>query len=248
MKRYTKVLSAVMLAIGLSIGACSKSVEGETKKWAAYSTRVTELAAQYPGFKAAIEARKQSAQKIHDAADGLEGDDKIKKLSEANTSLMGGFVHELDDLDDKIKRLREARVEAAAQAGDTTKMGVKVAAEDAQKTLDRIDGVLKSGAADEAAAAAVMKKIAADIDTAQSALDKVLAVDKAKKDEAAAAKKAEADAKAADAKAAEEKVAPWTCEYCGNKNAHDKTSCESCGAAHAKAGEAKGEAKGEEKK
>ncbi len=239
MKRYTSVLSAVVLAIGLSVGACSKSVEGETKKWATYSTRVTELAAQYPGFKGAIEARKQAAQKLHDAADKLEGDDKIQKLAEANTALMAGFVDELDDLDDKVKKLREARVEAAAKAGDTTKLGAKVAAEDAQKTLDRVDAALKSGAADEAAAAAVLKKIESDIDTAQSAIDKVLEVDQAKKDEAAAAKKAEADAKAADAKAADEKVAPWSCEYCGNKNAHDKTSCESCGAARGKPGDAK---------
>lgn len=237
MKRLTSVLSAVVLAIGLSVGACSKSVEGETKKWTTYSTRVTELSALYPGFKGALEARKQAAQKLHDAAGTLEGDAKISKLSEANKALMAGFVDDLDDIEAKIKRLREARVEAAAKAGDTTQLGAKVAAEDAQRALDRVDEALKAGAADEAAAAAVLKKIGADLDTAQAALDKVLAVDQAKKDEAAAAKKAEVDAKDADAKAAEAKVAPWTCTYCGSKNTHDKAACESCGAP--KAGEAK---------
>jgi colicin import membrane protein len=231
MKRLTSVLSAVVLATSLLVGACSKSVEGETKKWTTYSTRVTELSALYPGFKGALEARKKAAQAIHDAADKLDGDAKIEKLAEANTALMGGFVDDLDDLDDKVKRLREARVEAAAKAGDTTQLGAKVAAEDAQKAIDRVDATLKAGAPDEAAATAVLKKIEADLDTAQAALDKVLAVDQAKKDEAAAAKKAEADAKKADADAADAKVAPWTCAYCGTKNAHDHTNCDSCGAA-----------------
>lgn len=224
----------VVLSLGLAISACSKSVEGETKRWASNSARVTELGALYPGFKGAIDARAQSAKKIYDAAAGLEGDAKISKLSEANSALMKGFVDELDDLEAKVKSLREARVEAAAKASDGTQLGAKVAAEDAQKALDRVDAALKAGAADEAGAAAVLKKIESDLDTAQSALDKVLAVQQAKKDEADAAKKAESDAKSSAAAADAAKVAPWTCAYCGSKNAHDKTSCDSCGAARAK--------------
>ena len=50
MKRLTSVLSAVVLATSLLVGACSKSVEGETKKWTTYSTRVTELSAT-PGVE-----------------------------------------------------------------------------------------------------------------------------------------------------------------------------------------------------
>lgn len=232
MQRFSRALFVLLTAFMMVVGACSKSVEGETKRWTANSTRVSELSAQYPGFKAAIEARKVAAQKLRDAADGLDGDAKIAKLSEANTALMATFVDDLDELDDRVKRLREARVEAAAKAGDSSsQLGAKVAAEDAQKTLDRIDGILKTGAADEAAAAAVLKKIETDLDTAQAAVDKVLAIDKEKKDEAAAAKKSEVDSKAAaDAKAAAQ-VAPWKCEYCGSENAHDDASCKSCGAA-----------------
>jgi DNA repair exonuclease SbcCD ATPase subunit len=239
----TRALLVWMMALAMIVGACSKTVEGESNKWTANSATVTELSAQYPGFKPAIEARKQAAQKIYDAAAGLDGDAKIEKLAEANTALMNGFVRELDVIDDRMKKLREGRVEAAALAGDSTQLGAKVAVEDAQKALDRVEATLKSGAADEASAAAILKKVNADLETAQKALDKLLAVDKSKKDDAAAAKKTEGDAKAAEAAAADAKVAPWKCEYCGNSNTHDKTSCESCGAARAADKAAKPDAK-----
>lgn len=231
MQSLTRVLFTWLTAMMLLLGGCSKSVEGESKKWAANATKVGELGAMYPGFKAAIEARKAAAQKIYEAAEGLDEKAKIEKLSEANRTLMGGFIDDLDDLDEKIKELREKRVEAASKAGDeATQLGAKVAAEDVQKTLDRVDATLKSGAADEASAAAILKKITADLDTAEAAVDKVLAVDKAKKDEAAAAKKA-AEASKADADAAAAaKVAPWKCEYCSSENPHDETACKSCGA------------------
>lgn len=232
MQRLSRALFTWLTAAALVIGACSKTVEGESKKWEANSAKVTELAAQYPGFKPALEARKQAAKKIHDAADGLEGDAKIQKLSEANAAMMAGFVDDLDDLDDKIKHLRETRVEAASDDA-ASRLGAKVAAEDAQKAIDRADATLRQGAADEASAAAVLKKIESDLDAAQAAVDKVLTAAKGKKDAAEADKKASEDAKKADSAAAEAKVAPWKCEYCGSSNAHDKTSCESCGAARA---------------
>lgn len=234
MRRPSRVLFTWLTALALVVGACSKSVEGESKKWDSNSAKITELAAQYPGFKPALEARKQSAQKLREAADGLADDAKIEKLSAANTALMTGFVRELDDIDDKMKKLRESRVEAASQADDSgSQLGAKVAAEDAQKALDRADATLKTGAADEAGAAAVLKKIASDLDAAQAAVDKVLEVTKRKKDDAAASKQAGDDAKKAADAAAEAKVTPWKCEYCGSQNPHDEASCKSCGAARA---------------
>jgi colicin import membrane protein len=241
MHKLRRTLGAWLTAAALLAGACSKSVEGETRKWTANSARVDELGAQYPGFKSALQARKTAAQQLHDAAGSLDGDAKIEKLAAANSALMAGFVHDLEALEAKVKQLREARVEAAAKAGDQTRLGAKVAAEDAQKALDRVDAALKAGAADEAAAAAVLRKLGDDLDTAQRALDKVLAVDQAKKDEAAAAKTADEAAEAKEAADAAAKVAPWKCAYCDAQNPHDEASCKSCGAPRgdARAGDAK---------
>ncbi|MEZ4454858.1 MAG: zinc finger Ran-binding domain-containing protein [Nannocystaceae bacterium] len=231
MRTVFRGLQVLVIGAALVIAGCSKSVEGETRKWSSNTAKVTEIATHYPGFKGALDARLGAATAIHDAADKLDGDAKIDKLSEANGALMKGFVGDLAGLDLRLKDLREKRVEVAAQAGDeSSRLAAKVAAEDAQKALDRVDAALKAGAADEAAAAVILRKIDDDLDTAESALGKVLAADKKKKDDADAAKKAEADAtkKAADDEAA--KVAPWKCDHCDSENPHDATQCNSCGA------------------
>jgi hypothetical protein len=232
MTTATKILWAFCATFFLLFAGCKKTVEGEEKAWSSNVSQIQTLTAQYPGFKPPLEARLDSARAIHDAAGALSGDAQLEKLVEANRTLMGGFVGQLRSLDRKIKQLREKRVEAAAQAGDdSSRLGAKLAAEDAQKALDRVDEILKQGAKDEAEASAILQKIHADLDTARAAIDKVLKVDATRKSEQAAAQEAKA---AADAKAKEEaeaKVAPWKCEYCDGQNPAEETKCGSCGAA-----------------
>ena len=230
MAKLHHALLALFTAILLVTG-CSKTVEGESKAWTANVAKVNELMAQYPGMKPALEARLATAQKSWDAASGQSGDGQIDAMAKANSELNAGFVNDLKGLDAKLKKLRESSVEVAAKAGDdSSRLGAKVAAEDAQKTVTRVEKTLADGAKDEAAATAVMKKVIGDIETAQSAIDKVSAVDKDKTD-----KKAE-DEKAADEKAAAEKaaadaaVADWTCEFCDKKTPHPETNCGGCGA------------------
>ena len=231
MANVSRIVITCVAALLLFVSGCKKSVEGETKAWETNVAQVKELAAQYPGMKPALDARLAAAQKIHDAAEGLGDEQKIEKLSEANTAIRKDFVSDLAGLDDKMKKLREARAEAAAKAGDeSSRLGAKVAAEDAKGALDRADAALAKGASDEASAAAVVKKVVSDIDAAQSAVDKVVKVDKDKKDDKEADAKAKADADAKAKADADAKVAPWKCEYCGHENPHDAGKCEQCGA------------------
>jgi len=58
MPRLKQLLSTFLMVFVLLLAACSKSVEGESKKWTANTATVTTLAAQYPGFQPAVEARK----------------------------------------------------------------------------------------------------------------------------------------------------------------------------------------------
>lgn len=227
MPAFVRSVFTVFAAMLLMVAGCKKSVEGETQRWEAGVKDVKALAAQYPGFKPALDARLAAAQSIHDAAESLGDEEKIQKLSEANARLRDDFVGKLGALADTMKKLREKRVQAAAGAGDeSSRLAAKVAAEDAGKALDRADATLASGASDEAAAVAVLDKIAADLDAADKAIDKVLGADADKK--ADAKSQAEADAKSkADAEA---KVAPWKCEYCGAENPHTEGSCTACGA------------------
>jgi hypothetical protein len=215
----------------LLVTGCPKTVEGESKKWEANVAEVNALAAKYPGMKPALDARIAAAKATYDSAEGLEEKAKIEAMSAANTALMAGFVAKLKNVEPSLAKLRESRVSAAAMAGDSSsQLAAKLAAEDAQKTVDRVEKTLKDGAKDEASATAILDKVTTDIETAQKAVDKVLEADKKKADQKSA-DKAATDAAAAKAEADKAAaVADWTCEYCDAKNKHDATSCSGCGA------------------
>lgn len=243
MPSLSRLLVLVVALVALVLSGCKPTVENQSAAWKSNTKAITELIAQYPGFKPALNARLKSAEAAKAKADGLSGDAAAEQMQAANRQLMGGFVGELKGLDKKIEDLRKQSVAAAAAAGDpSSRMAAKLAAEDATKTLDRITATLKDGAADEAAANAVLKKVAADLATAAKAVKTVKDADQGKKDAKAADKKA-ADNKAADEKAAAAaKVADWKCEFCDSMNKHDHTKCPSCGAPRA-GGDDKADAK-----
>lgn len=231
MAKIHSALLAFFTMIFLVTG-CSKTVEGESKKWDANVVEVNGLSAKYPGMKPALDARLAAAKATYDSAAALEEKAKIDTMAAANTALMGGFVTKLKNVEPSLAKLRESRISAASSAGDeSSRLAAKLAAEDAQKTIDRVEKTLKDGAKDEAAATAIVDKVTTDIETSQKAVDKVLEVDK-KKTETKAADKAATDAAATKADADKAAaVANWTCEYCDASNKHDATSCTGCGAA-----------------
>ena len=98
-------------------GGCKKTVENQTAAWKSNVKKVEALQAKYPGFKPALQARLDEAKPIHEAASSLEGDAAIDKLSSANSTLMAGFVRDLDRVEDLTTKLREARVDVTAKAG-----------------------------------------------------------------------------------------------------------------------------------
>lgn len=231
MSILTRVVVMLFAAALMFAGGCKKTVEGEQQAYEANVADVTALKATYPGFAGVLDARLQNAKGIYDASASLSGDAQIAKLSEANGALSGGFVSDLRALEKKIEELRGKRVEAAAKAGDeSSRLAAKVAADDAEKTLDRVEEQLKSGASDEAGANAVVAKAKGDVETALAAVSKVLAVDADKKEAKQAAEDEKSAKEAKDKADADAKVADWKCEYCGGTNKHDAKTCESCGA------------------
>jgi predicted transcriptional regulator len=221
--------SLVVVAVGLlGLLACKKSVEGESKAWTANVAKVKQLGALYPGFQPALDERVKAAQAIYDGASGLAEEQAAEKMAAANSTLVGGFVGKLDGLDKRMKGLRTKLVDAATAAGDDSdRLGVKVVADAATKTLEQVDAALKAGAKDVAGAEVVVTKLEGDLVAAEKDVDKVIGAVQAKKAEAAAAKD---EQKVADEKK-EQAAAPWTCEYCSGSNEASLTQCSSCGAA-----------------
>lgn len=212
MARYTG--AAVLL---LGIAACGKSVEGETRTWEKNGAKIRELQALYPGFEPALKERWRSAEELFNAARQI-GDEKekAKKMAAANELAMSGFVGKLDRVDAALKSVRNKSLDAAKKTGDgATPLAIKTAVEDSQRTLDRVQEMLKQGAKDVATAEALVPRILGELETAEANLGKVLS----------------APAKGNETTETPKTPEPWRCGSCGNVNNAAERECRTCGAA-----------------
>lgn len=229
--RKLAILPVLCLAFSFSVG-CKKSVEGESKAWKRANQKVDELAVLYPTFKAALEEQRSAAKTAMDAANAIsEEKEKIKKMAAANNMLTGGFVDQLGAIDATKKKLRDQIVKLAGAATDEAdKASIKAATEQVERVLAEADATLARGAKTAVEANVLVKKVTGDLAAAEKTLAGVGKVAQDKQDKAAADEAAAAAAAAAKAKAAEPPP-PWKCEYCGNENPPEVTTCGSCGAA-----------------
>lgn len=219
-----KLMLVAVVALVAAAG-CKKSVKGEESRWSSVNKQADEMAALYPGFKAAIEERRTAAKKAYDAAQSIDDEkQKISKLSEANRLLGGGFVEQLSRVDDSIKALRASLVDAAgAKLEPEEKARAEAAVAETKKSLQAIEERLRRGAPTATAADAVMKQIDKDLGAATAML----------------AKATPAAAAPPPAEPAAAEPTTWTCEYCDNQNEPEATACHNCGAARPSAEPAK---------
>ena len=229
-------LCCLFLTLVLAIG-CKKSVEGESKTWDRANQTVEELKVLYPGFKAALVEQQTAAKTAMEAAKAVDGEkDKIKQMAAANSLLTGGFVGQLSQVDAAKKKIRSTVVELAGKAADERdKASMEKATQQADQILAEVETTLKRGAKNTTEASVILKKVTADLESAEATLNMVAKTAGDKEAAKAAAAKAEADKIAADEAAAakaKEPPPPWKCEYCSTDNPAERTACKNCGADH----------------
>lgn len=224
---------AVGLVALLGVSACKKTPEAEAKSWDRNTIRTQELSALYPGFVPAIKAQQALAQAAMDAARAVSNpEEAARKMSEANSLLMGGFVGGLSSLDGKVRKVREkiTSVSASATAGPD-QAATQAAVTEAQRVLSGVEATLRQGATEPVGAAALVRKMEADLSSTTSSLDALL--DAARK-RLEAAKTPQAGAAGAEAAGAAAAAAPkaenWKCTYCGRQNESPSAKCKGCGA------------------
>lgn len=223
----------LVLAVSLGVFGCKKTEKGESKRWDRGTATISELSANYPNFKTALEEQRRSAEMAMSSAEKVEDKKKrIDAMSKANNLLSGGFVGELSSVDGRIKAIRKDLVAAAGEGSTPEEQKLFEAAKlQVEKSLSGVEATLKAGASDTATASAVLKKVDSELKFAAETLAQVTEkVGERKQEEAQAAAEEKASEEAAAQEAAE-KVAPWTCEYCSHENPHDATECGNCKAA-----------------
>jgi hypothetical protein len=229
-------LVAVALSAGLLAAGCKKTVEGENKAWDRNVQRINELAAVYPGFANALHEQQKRAEDAMAQARGVGNQEEAaKKMSEANDLIGAGFVYSLSQIDSRTRTLRDKIVSATTSAVEgADQVAARAVTDDAQRILTGVDATLKAGAADATAASAVLRKVEADLSSAGSNLDKVIAAANQRKAQAAKAAAAPAAGAAGAAGAPVAKV-QWKCSYCNHMNDDARQKCENCGAPRAAA-------------
>ncbi len=213
-----------IVGIGLLLFAalgCKRSVEGETRAWERNTAKIRELKLLYPGFEPALNERMRAAEELYNAArQAPEEKTRADRMAAANTHLMSGFVTTLDRIVGVLKRTRQKAVDAAGKGTDEgSRYALKVAVEDAQRAVERVESTLRQGAKDVAAAEAVVSRALSDLETAERSLDRAIAnaTPRSKTPE--------------NTSVPTEKPPPsWKCEFCGNANDAVKRECRSCGA------------------
>jgi hypothetical protein len=231
------------LAVALLAPACKKTVEGETKAWARNTQVIQELSALHPGFAAPLKEQQDKAQALLDGAKAISDPEaSAKKMAEANSALVGGFVRTLRDVDDKTRRVREKGITATSVAVDVSdRMAARQASEDAQRVMVAVEDRMRQGAPNVIGANVVLRRMDDDLTAAERSLDLVIKRARDKQEAAKAAAKAAGAAGAAGAGAAgaagaggvaaQPAAAGWKCSYCNFSNATSATKCRNCGAA-----------------
>ncbi len=226
-----RIAVAAGLAALFCVSSCKKTPEAEAKSWVRNTTRAQELCALYPGFTPAIKSQQALAQAAMDAAKAISNpEEAARKMSDANGLLSGGFVGGLSSLDDKVRKVREkiAGVSASANPGPEQAATQTTLAE-AQRVLSGVEATLKQGATEPVGAAALVRKMEADLSSVTSSLDTLLSAAK-KRQEAAKTPQAAAVGTESAAAAAAPKAESWKCSYCGRQNEGSGTKCTGCGA------------------
>ena len=239
MKRSLISLLTVATAITLIGSGCGKSIEGEGKKWDRNVAKAKETAVIYPGFATLLTAELAAAEAAMANTETVaDKKARAKQMASANTMLSQGTFGLLRGIESEIKDVQRSMITASSKAVDQSdRRAAEQASALAEKALRQADTILKKGATDSVATAALLKQAKGSLEQAEARLRQVIQSAERKRKAAASAAKVQttsktttkpAPSKVKAAPAAAKK--PWKCKYCGSLSADKVLKCKSCGA------------------
>lgn len=221
-----------MTALLILTVACKKTVESEKKAWERNLKKIERLSLDYPNFQHVLQVQKKKAVAVMKAAESISSEDeKIKKLSEANSVINAAFVRNLDSIKSKKKSLRNEIIKVRGLKMEMNeRLSANRAISDADRVISEADDKIRQDVDTVSQAEALTSLVLSDLKSAESGLE---TVSRRIKDRIASEKKAELDKKKAVEKeeaAKKELAKPVKCPYCGTLNPPGKSKCKGCGA------------------
>jgi ribosome-binding ATPase YchF (GTP1/OBG family) len=118
--KFTKPI--ILLAIlAFVITSCTRTVEGEKKRWSNNLAKIDLLSQKYPTFKTILSEVKSAAE--HEFATALttqDEEERIEKMTQANRSLNPPFVRDLNALESKAKEAKDLNKKILELSTDET--------------------------------------------------------------------------------------------------------------------------------
>ena len=226
-----KMSSFLFIAVPvLMLLSCAKPTsESETKRWDSNQKTLNTLTAKYPNFRGALDiVQAEAAQQWEAALMVTEEEQKIAAMQTANTAAYPEFVRQLDGMENKLEALKSLCTKSTRNAVQTMdKESLRIARNNAQRTLSAMEYLLKNSTANTPVEATVLTNEASKkIKNANSNIQKVLK----RISEKARAKKQQEKAQKDEQNAATKSKKPVKCSYCGVKNSPSTSKCKGCGA------------------
>lgn len=227
-----KKIVLFILLISVFLTSCKKTVESEKRSWDVNLREANELKYEYPSFTGVITEQIKSAETgMNEAL--LLGDEKMKiqKMSEANGLLNVTFIRNLKEIKSLKYSIRSKSTEARGLKLEYNEMiSSNRAIADGERAVYDSDIKLKNSVNSIPDAEALSALVFADLKTAVSNLDRIIAAVKEREN----LEKKKTEQLAADAAAAEkqktEALQPVKCSYCGELNLAAAINCKACGA------------------
>lgn len=232
----------VLVAAVLVLSGCGRrTAESETANFNNSVEAAKKTMALYPEFRGVLGEELGAAESAMAAAKQVADDkEQVAAMGKARKMLSQGTFGKLSQVE---SALRELKTETLELTGDTgfDDVGKAALIDEANQTHAQVQEVLKAGAADATAAAAVLEKALSDITIVRKGIAPLLAAKrKAAKAVADAAKQASSEAgrvgSGTPGTTTQQAVTPAPpaqikCKYCGRMNPATATKCAGCGAA-----------------
>ncbi len=160
-KRLMTLVALLMVAVVITTTGCKPSVAGQTEDWKANQEHLTALNKDYPAFAGAVAAVKAKADAAWAEAEKVTDEDKkAEAMLAANDIIAKGFaghLHEFNGLIEEIGKFQEKL--AGKKMSSSLVAKYNDAVDPADEAIDAAYGVMETGAADIAAADALVNPV-----------------------------------------------------------------------------------------
>lgn len=155
---------------------CERTVDSENNRWVRNKARLERLSSEYPNLAVAFSAHLQQASQVYQQAEQVSNEEeKINLMAEANRKASPTYIKQLDQLDEKVEKLRTSSLELMERSENSNFLLTGLKSMNVEETIKEAKAYLKEvKVSNEHQAEQVVDKAIAKIDRLQKSVSQSL--------------------------------------------------------------------------